>query len=100
MKRRRGLTLAMALLGAGFGPRAFAGNPTPYAGGGGPPVIVESGRDVCWSEPADLNGLIASSEVIGEFGLESEIANDFLLTTDATITLARWWGGYYNGNGC
>ena len=53
-----------------------------------------------WSEPADLNGLIASSEVIGDIGLESELANDFVLPGEAFVCAARWWGGYYNGNGC
>jgi hypothetical protein len=48
----------------------------------------------------DLEGLIASSEVIGQFALETEIANDFYLSSDATICLARWWGGYYNNNSC
>jgi hypothetical protein len=97
MKRVPVATLA---LGIAFAAPAFAANPTITAGGGGSPNIVESGRNVCWSEPADFEGLIASSEVIGQFGLETEIANDFILTTDTVITLARWWGGYYNNNSC
>ncbi len=66
------------------------------AGPGGPPNVVPSGRDVCWSEPADLNGLIASSEQILAFGLESEIANDFVPTDN--ITFVTFWGGYYNNS--
>ncbi len=89
------LALGFVLAGS-----ALAVNPSLMAGGGGTQNIVNSGRDVVWSEPADLEGLIASSEVIGAFALETEIANDFYLTTDATLCLARWWGGYYNNNGC
>jgi hypothetical protein len=79
---------------------ALAINPSLMAGGGGTQNVINSGRDVVWSEPVDLEGLIASSEVIGSVGLETELANDFFLTADNTITLARWWGGYWNNNGC
>ncbi len=48
-----------------------------------------------WSEPPDLNGLVGSSEQILSFGLETEIANDFV-PREPTITHATWWGGYYN----
>ncbi len=61
--------------------------------------IAAAGRDVCWSEPADLNGLIASSEQILAYGLESEVANDFMID-GAVITRATWWGGYYGTDGC
>jgi hypothetical protein len=88
--------LALSFVVAGS---ALAINPSLNAGGGGMNV-VESGRSVVWSEPANLDGLIASSEVIAQFGLETEIANDFFLTANNTITIARWWGGYYNNNGC
>jgi hypothetical protein len=89
--------LALSFVVAGS---ALAINPSLMAGGGGTQNIVNSGRNVVWSEPVDLEGLIASSEVIGQFALETEIANDFYLTSDATLCLARWWGGYYNNNGC
>lgn len=57
--------------------------------------------NVCWSEPPDLEGWILTSEVIGDFGLESEVANDFVLDEASTIVRARWWGGYYgNTNPC
>jgi hypothetical protein len=89
--------LALSFVVAGS---ALAINPSLMAGGGGTQNIVNSGRNVVWSEPVDLEGLIASSEVIGQFALETEIANDFYLSSDATICLARWWGGYYNNNSC
>ena len=66
------------------------------AGPGGPANVVPSGRDVCWSEPADLNGLIASSEQILAFGLETEIANDFVPT--GNVSHVTFWGGYYNNS--
>lgn len=78
---------------------ALAINPSLTAGGGGMNV-VNSGRTVVWSEPANLDGLIASSEIIAQFGLETEIANDFFLTSNNVIRTAKWWGGYYNNNGC
>jgi hypothetical protein len=96
---KRFLLVIAALVSPTSAP-TLAANATPTAGGGGQPNIVESGRNVCWSEPTDLEGLIGSSEVIGQFDLETEIANDFVLSSDATITLARWWGGYFNNNGC
>ena len=91
--------LALSFVVAGA---ALAANPSLMAGGqSGTHNIVRSGRDVCWSEPADLEGMIASSEVIGVYALETEIANDFyFVTADNTVNLARWWGGYWNNYGC
>jgi hypothetical protein len=34
-----------------------------------------------------------SSEIIGSFGYESELANDFI-PTEPTITHVTWWGGF------
>ncbi len=59
------------------------------------PVAAPGGRDVCWSEPGDLNGFLGSSEIISQFGLESEIANDFT-AGEGLITKAIWWAGEYN----
>jgi hypothetical protein len=87
------LAVTMTLLVPGVAP---ASTPTFSVGPFGPPNPIASGRDVCFSMPGDLNGLLGSSEIIGQFGLESRVASDFSLTTDATICLARWWGGYYN----
>lgn len=75
---------------------AIAGNPTMLGpAAGGPPI--EGGRDVCWSQPGDPDDLLCSSEVISQFDLTTECANDFMIDHDRTITLARWWGGYWNG---
>jgi hypothetical protein len=78
----------------------WAANPIVSVGPSGPPNAQEPSRDACWSEPPDFEGQIGSSEIISEFDFESEIANDFQLEVDATITHARWWGGYFNNNGC
>jgi len=76
---------------------AMASTPTAFqAGTGGAPNVVPSGRDVCWTEPADLNGLIGSSEQILSQGLETEIANDFV-PTDKVIAVT-YWGGFWNNS--
>ncbi len=62
--------------------------------------VIEGSRDACWSEPPDPEGLIGSSEQILDYGLESELANDFVPPGDV-ISHATWWGGYYgNSNPC
>ena len=94
MMRRVALALALNLAVTGG---ALATNPDLSAGGGGMNVL-DSGRDAYWSEPPNLDGLIASSEIIGEIGLESEVANDFIAADDALILGARWWGGYFASN--
>jgi hypothetical protein len=97
MMRKVALVLFLSLAVAGG---AFAANPSLSAGGGGMNVL-DSDRAIVWSELPNLDGLIASSEVIGDLGLETEIANDFMISQFNTgITVARWWGGYYNGSGC
>ena len=68
--------------------------PIPYVPASGGHNVVPGGRDVCWSEPADLNGLIGTSEIISMFGLQSELANDFQVAGNV-ITKAVWWGGQY-----
>jgi hypothetical protein len=80
---------------------ATAATPTRSVGPFGPSNPLDSGRDICFSQPPDLEGWISSSEIIGAYGLEVRIADDFSLDADRTICLARWWGGYYNNdNGC
>jgi hypothetical protein len=76
---------------------AMATTPVPFHEGSGPPNVVPSGRDVCWSEPADLNGLIGSSEQILSLGLETELANDFVPNAGC-VQHVTWWGGYYNNS--
>jgi len=73
---------------------AALAQPASYVPASGVPNIVPSGRDVCWSEPADLNGSIGSSEQILAFALETELANDFV-PTDA-LSKAIWWGGFWS----
>jgi hypothetical protein len=48
----------------------------------------------CWSDPAHLDGGGVSSEIIEQVGLESEVANDFILDETRTIAMIRWWGMY------
>lgn len=57
---------------------------------------IEPSRDVCWSEPADIDDAKISSDVICQYGLESEVANDFRIDTDGTIVKAIGYGGPYN----
>jgi hypothetical protein len=94
--RKVALVLALGVVVAG---NAWGANPELSAGGGGMNVL-DSGREVLWSEPPNLNGLIVSSEIIADSGLESEIANDFVVTVDAVLSVARWWGGYYGNYTC
>ena len=89
-------TLASILvLGLVFAGAAMASNITEFQPGTGRHNVLPGGRDALWSEPPDLDGIVASSEQILLFGLESEIANDFYITNDITITIAKFWGGYY-----
>jgi hypothetical protein len=69
--------------------------PILNAGGGGMNPL-DYDRTIIWEDTPNLDGLIGSSEQILEFGLESELANDFLVETDVTICKWTWWGGYYN----
>jgi hypothetical protein len=96
MMRKVALVLVLSFIAAGG---ALAVNPSLSAGGGGMNVL-DTGRFEIWSEPPNLDGLIASSEVIGEFSLETELANDFFIAGGGILSSARWWGGYYNNNGC
>lgn len=67
----------------------------PGLGVAHPPT--REGRNVLWSDPPDLYGLIGSSEQILQFGLETEIANDFILS-DGPVTRVTFWGGYWNNS--
>jgi hypothetical protein len=86
-------------LSLGVAEGAVSGNPSLSAGGGGMNVL-DTGREVVGSQPPNLDGLILSSEVIGEFGLESELADDFVRSWEYPYVVVRWWGGYFNGSGC
>lgn len=88
-------TLALAL-SLGLIAGAAVAAPVPYSPSVAGHNYVPGGRDVLWSEPADLNAAKISSEIIAAFGLESELANDFVLGAAATITKVIGYGGYYN----
>jgi hypothetical protein len=60
------------------------------------PLMMED-RKVLWSDPPDLWGLIGSSEQILQYGLETEIANDFVLS-NGLVTRVTFWGGYWNNS--
>jgi hypothetical protein len=75
---------------------AARASPVLFSPAAGPPNVVGAERSGFWSEPADLNGLIGSSEQILSFGFETELANDFVVDPSETVQVASWWGGYYN----
>jgi len=70
--------------------------PVAFSPAGSGHNYVPGTREVCWSNPADLNDAKISSEIIGAFGLETELVNDFMLAADATVTGTIGYGGYYN----
>ncbi len=76
-----------------------ADEPVPFSPRSGEPRGLPGSRAVAWSQPPDLNGYKVSSEIIGEFALESRIIDDFQLPSSTTITGVSFWGGYYNWNG-
>jgi hypothetical protein len=69
--------------------------PILSAGGGGMNPL-DYDRTIIWEDTPNLDGLIGSSEQILEFGLESELANDFLIEVPGPVCKWTWWGGYYN----
>jgi hypothetical protein len=59
------------------------------------PTLLPGGS-LLWSQgPGCISSI--SSEVISSFGLTSNCADDFILTSANTISAARWWFGIYNG---
>jgi hypothetical protein len=88
--------LALALCALAAGSAVATGPPSLSSPATGGHNYVPGTRDVCWSEPADLADAKISSEIISMYGLESELANDFMLATDGEIALAIGYGGYYN----
>jgi hypothetical protein len=93
------LAIAILLIG-GFSGSALADLPVSWSGPGGDTHSpAPGGREVCWSEPGDLKGILGSSEIISRFDLESEIANDFVVG-DQLITKVTWWGGQYGTTSC
>lgn len=86
------LLLCMLAAGAGHA----TGPPTLFSPAVDGHSYVPGSREVCWSEPVDLNDAKISSEIIGAFGLESELANDFVLSEAYAVSEAIGYGGYYN----
>lgn len=84
------LVLGLIILSAAF---VLAQSKSEESMGG--PSADKDDRDVIWSDPPDFDGVSGSSEIIDEYGLESELANDFLLDLPAAIRCVRWWGAYY-----
>jgi len=89
--KRVAVLLAFTMI---FASGALASEITKFHPGTGRHNVLPGERDVCWSEPPDLEGLIGSSEQILMYGLETEIANDFYAGYDTDISVARFWGGY------
>jgi hypothetical protein len=95
LMKKFAFVLAMSMVVAGS---AFAVDPILSAGGGGniPYDPADGNGVVCHSQAPNLGGAKISAEVIAAFGLESEMANDFLAAASDNVDGARWWGGYYN----
>jgi hypothetical protein len=90
----RALCLAAMLLPITMG-LSRADEPTmELPGPGGKPADIE--REVLWLDNPDFYENVAGSEVIGAYDLWTEVANDFVLASDATIRKVTWWGCYWN----
>jgi hypothetical protein len=87
------LVLALSMVVAGLSTAAEPEILLP--GPGGNPGGYD--REVLWLDNPDFSANTGSSEIIGEFALETEIANDFILEVDATVRKVTWWGTYWNG---
>jgi hypothetical protein len=85
------LVLTISVMGSA------SADPALFHPGTGVPNPAQGDTRACWSEPPDLNGLVASSEQILIYGLESETANDFV-PTDTPLTHVTFWGGAYNNS--
>ncbi len=97
MKVIWGALLALVVVGS----TASAAEPQVSAGGLGPRSILTAltrpdDPDSTWMDPPNLNGLIASSELIGADGVETEVANDFVVGEELDLGRIEWWGGYFN----
>jgi hypothetical protein len=52
---------------------------------------------VHWSQPPDLDGFKALSEINESIGMDVRVADDFTLPKDADITSVVFWGGPFQG---
>jgi hypothetical protein len=90
----RSALAALALILGGLG-TASADAPRMHNLAGGPLALLAADSMACWSEPPDLNGMVGSSEQIQTYGLQSEIANDFVAPS-SLITKAAWGWAWYD----
>jgi hypothetical protein len=74
---------------------AVALDPVLLRSQSGTPNLLPRNDRAMWSEPPDLNGNMAASEIIPRYNLEIEMANDFV-PTEPWIVHVTWWGGYFN----
>lgn len=97
--KKLAFVFALSIFVAGV---AMAVDPVSVMTGERLPVLPGAeNRDICWSQTYNLNGYKITSEIIAMYGLESELASDFIVceSGDATITATTAWGGYYNWAG-
>jgi hypothetical protein len=90
------VAVLMLLTTVGF---AYADSPVAFRLGSGNHDVIPGDRDVCWSEPVDLEADAITSEIINEFGIVSECANDFILEGNL-ITKAIFWGEWEGVSDC
>ena len=93
LMKKFAFVLALSLVVSGL---SIAAEPEILMPGpGGNPAGYD--RTVLWLDNPDFDANAGSSEIMGEFGLESEVANDFILDVAATVQKVTWWGVYWNG---
>ncbi|MBD3161692.1 MAG: hypothetical protein GF346_05495 [Candidatus Eisenbacteria bacterium] len=93
MKGGLAFLLVVVLAGPAVGSEPVQMHPGP----GGDPLEVPSQEGEIWLQVPDLAGNLASSEIIEEYDLDTEIANDFVVEESVELTTVVWWGGYWNG---
>lgn len=91
------LLIAAAVLLTVAGPSAASEPTLWHYSDGWQPYVLPDTAEVVWLREPDLDGNAASSEVMSEFGYETEVADDFILSEMTTVTGVRWWGKYWNG---
>jgi hypothetical protein len=93
LMKKFAFVLALSMVVAGL---SMAAEPEILLPGpGGNPAGID--RTVLWLDNPDFAANTGSSEIIGDYGLETEIANDFILDFDACVMKVTWWGTYWNG---
>lgn len=93
------LLMAAGAAVAGSADMPRSGDLVLWTGGSGYNPLDRDAAYVCWSEPPNLDGILFSSEIVGDRGWNSEVANDCLLYSGPEglfLTVIRWWGGYFD----